>query len=143
MTQSRLFQVGALVVLSIAWAGQCHAQYQIESEPRRASSYRVRVINEMGRPICVKIIPYGRNTFFHADLGRGQSIVQELYAGQRVLCVWDDNSGDLLVAGAVNINRNGRLRIRPLFAAAPAEGGLGAKPRAAAPHGLPSIEIEE
>jgi hypothetical protein len=127
-----------LVGLSGIAAWQCFAQYQVEPERAQRRSYRVRVANEMGRPICVKIIPYGRSGYFHADLNTGDSETQDLWAGQRALCVWDDKTGELLIAAGVNVHRSGVLRIRPLYAAAAAEPGKAAEPRRT----VPSVEIE-
>lgn len=132
--------LGAAAVVAVgivAWQGWGQ-QYEIEAE-----AYRVRVVNQMGIPICVKIIPYGRDTYFHADLRPGQSMVQNLYAGHRVMCVWDDRNGRLVIAAGLLVNRDGVLRIRPLYVATPAPGAAeDATPRAAAA-GLPAVEIEE
>jgi len=140
MRSRRLLLSVATIALVSAVGWHCLAQYEVEPGPQVPRvSYRVRVINEMSRDVCVKIIPYGRTTFFHADLGRGQSVVQDLYAGQRVLCVWDDRTGDLLIAGGVLINRNGVLRIRPLFADR-ASAAPGERPKAAA--AVPMMELQ-
>lgn len=133
---------GLCVALAAAAAWRCYGQYEVESDARQARAYRVRVINEMGRAICVKIIPYGHSNYYHADLGRGESETRDLWAGQRALCAWDDRNGQLLIVASVNINRNGRLRIRPQFAAAPAEARAAEQPRGVAPAGIPSLEIE-
>jgi hypothetical protein len=130
------------LVLSVLLAGlsslsaqQCCGQYRVEPESARQNWHRVRVVNQMGRPICVKIIPYGHNNYFHTDLNPKQSVTRELWAGQRVLCVWDDRSGALLIAARVDINRNGVLRIRQL--------AMAAQPGAAKESsGMPTMEIE-
>jgi hypothetical protein len=120
----------------------CFAQYQVDPDPRNdQTAYRVRVINEMGRDVCVKIIPFGKSTYFHADFSAGQSATRDLYAGQRVLCVWDDRTGEVLIAASVLINRNGKLRVRPMYASAPKAMEAPGAPRSAAP-GIPSVEIE-
>ena len=85
--------------------------FNIEPDPVPNRSYRIRVRNEMGRAICVKIIPYGRSTYFHADLGCGESEVDRLWGGHRVVCVWDDRTGRVLAAGGVYVGRSGILRI--------------------------------
>jgi hypothetical protein len=138
MTRKKWWLGGLFTILAIAAAWRCYAQYQVEPERRRPSSYRVRVVNEMGQPICVKIIPYGHSNYFHADLGPRESETRDLWSGQRALCVWDDKTGELLIAAEVKINRNGVLRIRPLYAAASAEPGKAEAPRRA----MPSVEIE-
>jgi hypothetical protein len=136
MMRVRALLLSALLAgLSSLSAQQCSAQYQVEPESAHHYSYRVRVVNQMGRPICVKIIPYGHSNYFHADLGSNQSATRDLWAGQRVLCVWDDRNGKLLIAAQVNIKRNGVLRIRQLAMAA----GPGA---AKEPSEMPSMEIE-
>ena len=115
------------------------SQMRIEPDPVPNESYRIRVINEMGVPICVKIIPYGRATYFHADLAPGRSKRDRLWGGNRIVCVWHDRTGEVLLATGVRVNRNGILRIRPVWAepmAAPAEGGV--QPKTA----MPMLEIE-
>lgn len=125
------------VVLSISYA----QDYQVEPEAHRQAYYRVRVVNKMDIPICVKIMPYGKTNYFHADLARNESDVENLWAGQRALCVWDDRTGELLIVARVNINRNGVLRIRPLWGEPDRPGApAGAAPRAAAE--APAVEIE-
>jgi len=117
-------------------------QGQIEVEPDADTSYRVRVINEMGEWIRLKIVGFRRDANYRVDLDQGDYATQELYSGPRVLCAWNRH-GDLMLVVALNINRNGKLRIRPLY---------GSEPGAAAPAarssennnnaGLPSLEIE-
>lgn len=145
MKRRSFLSMGAMGILA-ALDATADAQFAIEPEPVRNRAYRVRVINEMGTRICVKIIPYVRPTMFHADLADGQSVVQNLYGGHRVMCVWDDTTGDLLIAAGVMVNRHGRLRIRPVASAAfapalPEDGpadGVRTRVRAA----IPAIEIE-
>jgi hypothetical protein len=99
------------------------------------------VINDMGRAVCVKIIPFRHTNYFHADLGPGESTTQEMWSGQRALCVWDDRSGQLLIVSGVTISRNGKLRLRPMIGEAPrAMEAPGALPSAAP--SVPSMEIE-
>ena len=75
--------VGTVLLSSVAWA-LCYAQYQIEPDaPSPRTSYRVRVINDMGRAVCVKIIPFRHTNYFHVDLGPGESTAQEMWSGQR------------------------------------------------------------
>jgi hypothetical protein len=146
MSLRRLTLLALAIGVSGLAAWRCCAQYVIESDPVPNRWHRVRVVNDMGRAICVKIIPYGRNNYFHADLGPGQSNTDDLWDGQRAMCVWDDRSGELLIAASVIVNRNGVLHVRPLFAAAAAgapkaaaEPARAAEP--AAPR-MPSMQIE-
>ena len=141
MAVRKMSVCGLIAILTSVVAWHCYAQYQIEPEARQARAYRVRVINQMDRDICVKIIPYGRSGYFHADLDPGESETEDLWAGQRVLCVWDDNTGRLLIASGLTVNRNGKLRIRPLFAALPKTTDPEGAQRRAAP-GVPLMEIE-
>lgn len=134
--------IGVVLFSSVAWAF-CFAQYRVEPDtwPSRMS-YRVRVINDMGRPVCIKIIPFRHSNYFHADMAPGESTVQDMWSGQRAICVWDDRTGQLLVVGGVTINRNGGLHIRPM--------AMG-MPKAGAPQGgempwspaVPSLNIED
>jgi hypothetical protein len=147
MSLRRLTLLALAIVLSGFAAWRCCAQYVIEPDPAPNSWHRVRVVNDMGRSICVKIIPYGRNNYFHADLAPGQSHTDDLWDGQRAMCVWDDRTGQLLIAACVIVNRNGVLHVRPMFAAAAPgaakaaeEPGRAAQP-AAAPR-MPSMQIE-
>jgi hypothetical protein len=134
-----LLSIAGLIFIAIA-AVICHAQYEIQPEAPRARIYRVRIVNEMGRSICVKLVGYGQNRLFHADLSRGENVVQDLYSGVRALCVWDDNNGRLIILGTVNIARSGKLRILPIvFAPKSAEGERAAEPAT----GQPSFEVEE
>jgi hypothetical protein len=116
---------------------------QSEVEPDDYNeAYRIRVINEMGEWIRLKIVGFRRDANYRVDMDPGDYDVQDLYGGQRVLCVWN-REGNLLAVVAVNINRNGKLRIRQLY-------GSAAERRAAAAGaadennaGLPTLEIEE
>lgn len=125
------------VVLSWAGAGLCFGQgLQIEPDARRPNRvYTIRLVNETGRPVCVKIEGYGRSRSYHADFRPGQSHAQEFYGGLRVVIVWDDDTGNLLMADIVDINRDGKLRLRGM---APASAEKGVAPRAV----QPQIEIE-
>jgi hypothetical protein len=101
----------------------CYAQYDIEPEAPRSRIHRVRIINDTGYSICLKLVGYGQSRYFHTDLGKGQSTVQDFYSGIRALCIWNDNNGQLLVLNTVNINRGGKLRLRViLYAPKRAEG---------------------
>lgn len=113
--------------------------YHVEHDHTHHTYYRVRVINQMGVPICTKIMPYGKSNYFHAHLSPNSSQTENLWAGQRALCVWDDRTGELLVVARVDINRNGILRIRPLWGEPAKAGAASEAPQASA---SPSVEIE-
>lgn len=142
MNGHRWFGVVLVAAACLPYSSAAWGQFEIE--PERGNAHRVRLVNEMGLPICVKIVGHGQRAFFHVDLGRNRSVVQLLYAGPRVLCVWDDRTGDLLVAASIDVNRSGTLRLRPIYFGA--EGEPGAVPHARRPReggaGLPSLEIE-
>src|SRR5262245_51420075 len=97
----------ALVVVAplLMYAPSTPVQGQIEIEPDLETSYRVRIINEMGDWIRVKIIGFRRDANYRVDLDQGDYATQELYSGPRVLCAWD-RQGGLLMVVALNINRN-------------------------------------
>lgn len=102
---------GLLAICVTALAGVTSAQFgRLPIEPER-ESYRVRLVNEMGYPIRVKMVRYGMGRFLEEDLPRGGGITRRLYAGERVLCVWDRNE-QLTLAAQVNVNRSGTLRLR-------------------------------
>jgi len=138
-----LFLLAALVAIpTFLSAPATPVRGQIEVEPDDdTQAYRIRVINEMGEWIRLRIVGFRRDANYQVNLDQGDYDVQNLYGGQRVLCVWN-REGDLLAVVALNINRSGKLRIRQLY-------GNPGEPRAAAgaaegnKAGLPSLEIEE
>lgn len=148
MTARKLTACGLMIALSsVLWSLGFAQDYQVERDPearvRPQAHYRVRVVNKMGIPICAKIMAYGKSGYFHADLDPNESEVEDLWAGQRALCVWDDRTGELLIVARVHINQNGVLRIRPLWdetekPGAPAESTQRTAPAAASP----SFQIE-
>lgn len=140
MIARNLTAPGCLIVLWSVFASLGFAQdYYVEHDHTLHTYYRVRVINQMGVPICTKIMPYGKSNYFHAHLSPNSSQVENLWSGQRALCVWDDRTGELLVVARVDINRNGILRIRPLWGEPAKAGAAPAAPQASA---SPSVEIE-
>ena len=121
------------VGLFIVTATVGFSQLELEDDNALKRSYRVRVLNDMGQDICVKIIPYGRANYFHANLAPNRSKTSQLWSGDRVVCVWDDKTGEVLLTTGVHINRNGLLRIRPVWAMRLKTYGAHSRPKSAAP----------
>ena len=59
------------------------------------------------------VLRYGSGQYLDEDLPRGGSTTRQLYAGERVLCVWNRNQ-TLTMAAQVNVDTAGTLRIRPI-----------------------------
>jgi hypothetical protein len=134
-------KVAVLVVLLLSFGGLASAQeLQIEDE-----AYRVRIVNQLGTAVRVKIIGFRRDAHFTADLPKGYAVSQNLYSGSRVVCVWDREER-LLMAARVRVASNGTLRLRPIFwgaAAAPGEAAPAARAeRRGEDEVLPLIELE-
>ena len=113
-------------------------------QPNQAS-YSVRLVNEMGYPIRVKMVRFGSGRYLEEDLRVNGSVTRELYAGDRVLCVW--NRGQTLtLAAQVNVNTSGTLRIRPVSFPMAAQAESAGTPRrrggAAAMEPLPRLKLE-
>jgi hypothetical protein len=135
-----------LAVLSLAAVsvGVTTAQIgRLPIEPRRPY-YDVRIVNEMGYPVRVKMVRYGSGRYLEEDLSRGGSVMRQLYAGERVLCVWN-RSERLTLAAQVNVNTSGTLRLRPIAYPVGEPGPLGA-PRRSEARGagdpLPRLQVE-
>jgi hypothetical protein len=141
MFAKKYLSLAAFLALSGGIGVFCRAQYQIEPDTPRSRVYRIHLINETGQPLCLKLIGYGQSRYYHTDLRPGQSVVQDFYSGLRVLCMWNDDSAQLLVMDTVNINRNGKLRLRLLAMMAPKR-AEGAEPGERAGEG-PGLQIEE
>lgn len=117
--------VGALVAFQ---ARQAWAQVGILPIERSQPYYQVRLVNDMGYPIRVKMVRFGQGNYLEEDLPRGFSKTYNLYAGERVLCVWNQQQ-ILTLAAQVNVDGSGTLRIRPIAYA-----------YGAAPQGVPRAE---
>ncbi len=106
-TLAAVFAVGAILATVVP--------AQIGRLPIRPiqQAYEVRLVNEMGYPIRVKMVRYGSGQYLDEDLPRGGSTTRQLYAGERVLCVWNRNE-TLTLAAQVNVDTSGTLRIRPI-----------------------------
>jgi hypothetical protein len=125
----------AVVSLAALLAGATRGQIgRLPIQPSQ-SSYTVRLVNEMGYPIRVKMVRFGSGRYLEEDLSRNGSVTRELYAGERVLCVWSRDQ-TLRLAAQVDVDTSGTLRLRPI--AYPA---AGAAPRAV-PQGAPRQSME-
>ena len=134
--------VSLLAILTVGVTSAQIGRLPIQADP---SSYRVRFVNEMGYPVRVKMVRFGSGRYLEEDLARGSSVTRELYAGERVLCVWSRDQ-TLRLAAQVNVDTAGTLRIRPI-AYSPAEAApLGAprgKPaRRQSMEPLPRLKLE-
>ena len=118
---------------------------RIQIRPNQRS-HEVRLVNEMGYPIRIKMVRYGSGRYLEEDLGPNQSTTRQLYAGERVLCVWNRRQ-ILTLAAQINVDTSGTLRIRPIAypyaAQAPRAGApvRGAPKRAMEP--LPRLKLEK
>ena len=139
-----LLGFGLVVLVGVSLAG---AQLIIQPGHGFNQAYRVRVVNEMGMPIRIKMFSYAHDNYFHADLRQGQSVSQNLWAGDRVVGVWD-RSGTVILTSSVRVDRNGILRLQPFFGVPAGEMPRGAAPRAAEPEaaapagGTPMLQLE-
>lgn len=129
MPHRTLLFAGALL---FAFAPLCSGQISIQPEPQR-KVYTVRIVNGTGRPVCMKIEGHGKSRSFHTDLRARDSARQTFYGGLRVVMVWDDETGGLLLLDTLNFDRSGVLR---LPAVAPAAAAGPAAARAAASQAL-------
>ena len=106
--------------------------------------HTVRIVNEMGYPIRVKMVRYGSGRYLEEDLSLNRSVSRDLYAGERVLCVWNRQQR-LTLAAQVNVDTSGTLRIRPIAYPAAGAAPLGA-PRRGTPREsmepLPRLKLE-
>jgi hypothetical protein len=80
-------------------------------ESREPSAYRVRIVNDMGYPIRVKIMGFRQDAHFVIDLDEGEATTQKFFAGQRVVCVWNRNRR-LRMAASVDFDRSGVMRLQ-------------------------------
>jgi hypothetical protein len=135
-----------LVALSVAAvvAGVTTAQVGVLPIQPNQPYHRVRFVNEMGYPIRVKMVRYGSGRYLEEDISRSGSVARDLYAGERVLCVWNRNQR-LTLAAQVNVDTSGTLRIRPISYPAAEAAPLGA-PRSGTPRQsmepLPRLQLE-
>ncbi|MBN2581051.1 MAG: hypothetical protein JXB10_18860 [Pirellulales bacterium] len=91
----------------------CFAQIYIEQRPQTPQVYNLRIVNDMGHPICLKIMGYGTWRSYYAILAPGQIAAnKKFYSGSRIVTAWDNTSGDLILLSRVNFDRNGTLHIR-------------------------------
>lgn len=138
----------ATVILGMAvWASVTPAQVgRLPIEPRQ-QAYEVRLVNEMGYPIRLKMVRYGSGQYLDVDMPRNSSTIRQLYAGERVLCVWNQGR-TLTLAAQVNVDTAGTLRIRPIaypYAAAesaPVGGARRGQPKRAM-EPLPRLKLEK
>ena len=140
--------VVSLFVVSLLWVAPAQAQ-----APRlrlQNRTYNVTIVSEFGYPVRVGIFGYSTKAQVRIDFDGGRTgpdvYDQELFAGERVVCVWDHRGRALLVA-SVLIDSSGVLSLAPFFggqaagaaprAAAGAAGGAGA-----AGAGIPRLKIK-
>ena len=103
----------ALVALLILQSQVVQSQVgDLQIEPNQ-QAYQVRLVNQMGYPIRLKMVRYGRGNYLEVDLPANGSTTRQLYSGERVLCVWDRQQF-LTLAAQVNVDSSGTLRIRPI-----------------------------
>ena len=127
--------------LFFVFATAAHAQ-RFKIEPKRPSitaSHDVEIVNQVGVSIRLKLMGYQEGAQFVIDLRPGQRVKQRLFAGERVLCVWDQKQ-QLRIAGSVDVSRAGRLVLR-----APQnqpQRPKGSATPMAAPSPLPKLVIE-
>ena len=132
---SRKMFFGLALLGLVLGSTAANAQLTIQPGHPSGEAYRVRVVNEMGVPIRVKIMSYDHHNYFQADLGRGQSHAYPLWAGDRVVCVWDNRSGDVILTSPLVVDRPGILRLQSFFEMPGGPVPRGAAPRGAAPKG--------
>lgn len=98
-------------------------------------SYNVTIVSEFGIPVRVGIFGYSTKAQARIDFDGGRTgpdvYDQELFAGERVICVWDPRGRALLVA-SVLIDSDGMLVLAPYFAGQAAAAVAGDAPPAAA-----------
>ena len=106
----------SLFVLSLVWVAPIHAQLprlRVEN-----NTYKVTIVSEFGFPVRVGIFGYSTKAQVRIDFDGGQSgpdvYNQQLYAGERVVCVWD-NRGRALLMASVLIDSSGTLTLAPLY----------------------------
>jgi hypothetical protein len=139
-----MFAVGASVAVLAGVTTAQIGRLPIQPIEPVQASYQVRLVNEMGYPIRIKMVRYGSGRYLEEDLSRSGSVTRELYAGERVLCVWD-RSQRLTLAAQVNVDRAGTLRLRPIAWPAAEAGPLGAARRSQAGQSadpLPRLNVE-
>jgi hypothetical protein len=114
-----LVALGVAAMAKPAWA---QPPFQIQPD-----THRVRIVNEMGQSIRVKMIGFSHQSRYSIDLRNGSSVTQEFYAGPRILGIYDSR-GNLLVATPLDVSRSGSLRLHGIaFAeAAPSSEGAAA-----------------
>ena len=141
----KIFAAG-FVVLSVAavLVGVTTAQIgRLPIQPNQPY-HSVRLVNEMGYPIRVKMVRYGSGRYLEEDLSRNGSVTRDLYAGDRVLCVWSRDQR-LTLAAQVDVEMSGTLRIRPIAYPAAGAAPMGA-PRRGTPRQtmepLPRLKLE-
>ncbi len=112
MRQTLLPLAALAVALGIgAVSAEAQPPFQIQSD-----TYRVRIVNEMGQQIRLKVIGFSHQSRYSVDLYDGRWVSQDFYAGPRMLGIFDAR-GDLLVTAPLMIDRSGTLRLRGIFAA--------------------------
>ncbi len=139
-----LFSLVAVMALQSQVARSQVGNLQIEPNQQ---SYEVRLVNQMGYPIRLKMVRYGEGRFLEVDLPTNASTTRQLYAGERVLCVWN-HQRFLTLAAQVNVDSSGTLRIRPVEYpyAARAEAAAPGAPRTRAKESmepLPRLKLEK
>lgn len=146
MKRALISGAGVFCLVAVA-AGVTTAQMgRLPIQPIQPSqtSYKVRLVNEMGYPIRIKMVRFGSGRYLEEDLSRTGSVTRELYAGERVLCVWD-RSQRLTFAAQVNVDTSGTLRLRPMAYPAAGASPLGAPLRGKARQSadpLPRLKLE-
>lgn len=94
-----------------ALATTVSAQLNIVPGSGAIDAYDLTIINRLGYDARIKFVGFLDSAYFTCDLGNNQSAERDFFAGDRVMCVWDE-SGTLRMSATINVNRNGILELR-------------------------------
>ena len=137
-----------LVATTLATLSSEKAYAQLFGRLRiRPDEYRVKVLNQSGQWLRVRMIGAQEDASLRVGLRNGSWWRADLIAGQRVLVAWDHHD-DLVLMTPINVDRRGTLCIPRLDAqlkSAHFSGGRGASmaTQKSGFAGFPVLEIED
>ncbi len=78
------------------------------------TTHRVRIYNETGVEIRVKIVGFETEAFALRELDVGEkALIPRMLQGHRVFIAWDDVTQEVVSSGVIYVDSNMRVRFRP------------------------------
>ena len=103
-------RVLALVFVSFVAIGAA-ANGGLNFLPGGSEAYDLVISNQLGYDARIRFVGFQSDADFVCDLRDGQSTERDFYAGDRVMCIWDE-SGELRMTATINVSQNGTLELQ-------------------------------